>query len=145
MPNSPKGDRNIRKLERKECTVKASPRAGRSKKPLEFRQRLQSSNRHAKHVYFLESDLGLVAAIGGQRRQAEIAIIGREGMTGLPVVHGADRSPCDVFMQVEGNGQRISADNLRASMVQSIALLRCFLGFGARLCRAIRTYRACQC
>jgi hypothetical protein len=71
MPNSPKGDRNIRKLERKECTVKASPRAGRSKKPLEF-QRLQSSNRHVKHVHFLESDLGSVVAIGGQRRQAEI-------------------------------------------------------------------------
>src|SRR5262245_43387180 len=95
--------------------------------PLEFRQRLQSSNRHVKDVYFLESGLGSVVAIGGQRRQAEVAIIGREGMTGLPIVHGADRSPYDVFMQVEGNGQRISADNLRAGMDQSITLLRCFL------------------
>jgi Crp-like helix-turn-helix domain len=34
-----------------------------------------------------------------------------------------------VFMQVEGNGQRISADNLRAGMDQSITLLRCFLRF----------------
>jgi CRP-like cAMP-binding protein len=97
--------------------------------PLEFRQRLQSPNRHVKDVYFLESGLGSVVAISGQRRQAEVAIIGREGMTGLPIVHDADRSPCEVFMQVEGHGQRISADKLRAGMDQSISLLRCFLRF----------------
>lgn len=98
--------------------------------PLKFRQRLQSANRQVRDVYFVESGLASVVAIGGgERRQAEVAIIGREGMTGLAVVHGADRSPCDVFMQVEGNGQRISADNIRASMDQSVTLLRCFLRY----------------
>jgi CRP-like cAMP-binding protein len=50
-------------------------------------------------------------------------------MTGLAIVHGADRSPCDVFMQIEGQGQRISADNLRMAMDQSATLLRTFLRF----------------
>ena len=56
-------------------------------------------------------------------------MVGREGMTGLPVVHGADRSPCDVFMQVEGEGQRLSADALRIALEQSTTLLRSLLRF----------------
>jgi CRP-like cAMP-binding protein len=98
--------------------------------PLKFRERLQSSNRQVKHVYFPECGLASVVAIGGgERRQAEVAVIGRDGMTGLSVVLGTDRSPCDVFMQVEGNGQRISADNLRAAMDESSTMLRCFLRY----------------
>src|SRR5262245_21680818 len=50
-------------------------------------------------------------------------------MTGLPVVHGADRSPYDTFIQVEGEGQCISAQNLRHVMDQSITMLRCFLRY----------------
>src|SRR5262245_43825059 len=75
---------------------------------LNFRQRLQSSNRKITNVYFPESGIVSVVAISnGEHRQAEVAIVGREGMTGLPVVLDADRSPCDVFVQAEGNGQRI--------------------------------------
>ncbi|MGE3703062.1 MAG: Crp/Fnr family transcriptional regulator [Hyphomicrobiaceae bacterium] len=98
--------------------------------PLSFRMRLQSANRNVKDVYFPERGLGSVVAIcGGERKQAEVAVIGREGMSGLAVVHGVDRSPCDIFMQVEGKGQRISADDLRSAMDRSVSLLRCFLRF----------------
>lgn len=98
--------------------------------PLKFRERLQSANRPVKHAYFPESGLGSVVAVGGgERRQVEVAVIGREAMTGLPVVSGAGRSPSDIFMQVEGNGQRVCADNLRAAMQQSVSLLRCFLRY----------------
>ena len=41
----------------------------------------------------------VVAVCGGERRQAEIAIVGREGMTGLPVVYGVGQSPHDVFFR----------------------------------------------
>lgn len=96
--------------------------------PLKFRQCLQSSNRSIKNVYFPESGIASVVAIGnGERLQAEVAVVGREGMTGLPVVHGTDRSPCDVFMQVEGDGQCIAAQKLRDAIDQSITLLRCLL------------------
>jgi CRP-like cAMP-binding protein len=83
-----------------------------------------------KNVYFPESGLGSVVGFGGgESRQAEVAVVGREGMTGLPVVLGVGRSPCDIFMQVEGTGQRVSAEDLRAVMDQSATLLRCFLRF----------------
>jgi CRP-like cAMP-binding protein len=97
---------------------------------LKFRQRLQASNRRIGHAYFLESGLGSVVAIGGgERRQAEVAIVGREGMTGLPVVLDADRGPCDVFMQLEGAGQRIAAEALRSAIEESSTLRRCLLRF----------------
>jgi len=96
--------------------------------PLKFRQRLQCSNRSISDVYFPESGMASVVANGGgERRQAEVALVGHEGMTGLPVVHGVDRSPCDVFMQVEGHGLRISAQTLREAMYESPSLLRCLL------------------
>ena len=98
--------------------------------PLKFRQRLQSSNRPIKDVYFPESGIASVVAIGDrQRRQTEVALVGHEGMTGLPVVCGAGRSPWDVFMQVEGRGQRISAQNLLDATAQSITMLGCFLRY----------------
>ena len=91
---------------------------------------MQSANRRIKTVYFIESGLGSVVAVaGGERRQAEVAVIGREGMTGLPVVLGAERAPCDVFMQVAGNGQSIGADQLSGAMDQSATMTRCFMRF----------------
>ena len=98
--------------------------------PLRFRQRLQSSNKTIRNVYFPESGIASVVAVGGgECRQAEVAVVGREGMTGLPVVHGTDRSPCDVFMQVEGAGHCIGAQKLRDAIDQSSTLWRCLLRY----------------
>jgi CRP-like cAMP-binding protein len=98
--------------------------------PLPFRHRMQSASRRIQTVYFIESGLGSVVAIGGGRhRQAEVAVIGREGMTGLAVVYGAERLPCDIFMQVEGSGQSIAADQLAQAMHQSRTLAQWFLRF----------------
>src|SRR5262245_30297317 len=98
--------------------------------PLNFRQRLQGANRKLKSAYFPESGLASVVAIGGgERRQAEVAIIGREGMTGLPILYGTDRSPCEIFMQHEGEGQCISADDLSNLIKANPAIHRCFLKF----------------
>jgi hypothetical protein len=64
---------------------------------------------------------------GGERRQAEVTVIGREGMSGIPIVLGTERAPCDVFMQVEGSGQSIGANELADGMDQSDTMTRCFL------------------
>lgn len=97
---------------------------------LNFRQRLQSSNRRIKAAYFPDSGIASVVAIAnGSRSQAEVAIVGCEGMTGVPVVLGADRSPCDVFMQVEGHGHCIQAEDLRDAMDQSASLVQALLKY----------------
>jgi CRP-like cAMP-binding protein len=99
--------------------------------PLKFRQQLQTANRRIRTVYFPEAGIASVVAIGGggERRQAEVALVGREGMTGVPILHGVDRGPCDVFIQAEGEGQSISADALCEAVRQSNSLAECLLRF----------------
>ena len=93
--------------------------------PLKFRQRVQSANRDVKYVYVPASGIASVVAVsGGEHRQAEIAIVGRDGMTGLTVVLGPDRSHCETFIQVAGEGQCISAKNLRDAIDQSVTMLK---------------------
>src|SRR5215475_6704281 len=95
---------------------------------LKSRQRLESGNRTIRNIYFLQSGVASVVALGkGERRQAEVAIIGPEGMTGLAVVLGADRSPHDTIMQVHGKAQCIGVDALRGVMEQSRSVSSCLL------------------
>lgn len=97
---------------------------------LGFRKRLQTSNRNVDAVYFPESGLASVVAIGGgERKQAEVAIIGREGIIGIPTILGADRSPHDIFMQVEGAGLSVPAPAFRDVLDNSPSLLRTCLCF----------------
>jgi CRP-like cAMP-binding protein len=96
---------------------------------LEFRKHLQSSNRTVKAIYFPDTGLASVVAVGGEGKQTEVGVIGNEGMTGLPVVLGADRSPCEVFMQVEGDGHSITAANLDLLISDSPTIFRMMLLF----------------
>src|SRR5215467_9865214 len=70
---------------------------------LKLRLLLQSSNRSIRKVHCPERGAASVMAIGGgERRQAEVAVVTREGVTRLPVVPGVDKSPCDALMRIEG-------------------------------------------
>src|SRR5215475_4382228 len=80
---------------------------------LRFRQRLQFANRAVKAAYFPDSGIASVVAIAsGSRTQAEVALIGCEGIVGLPIVLRAGRSPAEIFMQVQGHGFCIPAEDL---------------------------------
>ena len=96
---------------------------------LNLRQVLEPANKPIKHNYFITSGLASVIAIGKTSHRLEVGIIGCDGMTGLPVVLGNDRSPNETFIQVEGTGLRIAADDLRQAMRQSASLSRVLLNF----------------
>ena len=93
-----------------------------------MRQVLETPDKPIKHAYFIEYGLASIVAANGHKR-LEVGLIGCEGMTGLPIVLGNDRSPNETFMQVAGNGQRIAADKLREAISQSRSLERALLGF----------------
>src|SRR5262245_63659967 len=65
-----------------------------------------------KAAYFIEHGLGSVVAINNGR-QAEIAIVGWEGMTGLSVVLGAERSPHETF--IDRKSTRLNSSHLGIS------------------------------
>jgi hypothetical protein len=95
---------------------------------LAFRKRLQSSHRTIEYIYFPDCGLGSVVALGrGREAQAEVALVGCEGMTGIAVVNGTDRSPHEIFMQVGGYGRQISSSKLRYAMMRSRTMRDCFL------------------
>jgi CRP-like cAMP-binding protein len=96
---------------------------------LKTKQVLEPANKPIRHNYFITSGLASVIAIGKNGHRLEVGIIGRDGMTGLPVVLGNDRSPNETFIQVEGTGSRIAADDLRQAMRTSASLTRVLLNF----------------
>jgi len=90
---------------------------------LAVRQVLETPNTPITHNYFIESGLASIVARNSHKR-LEVGLIGCEGMTGLPIVLGNDRSPHETFIQVAGEGKRIAADKLRAAMQKSRSLER---------------------
>ena len=95
--------------------------------PLRFP--LEDRNRRTAHVYFPEAGLVSVVASGAKNREIEVGIIGSEGMSGIHVLLGSDRSSFSAYMQVAGNGYRIATVDLQAAMRASPAMQQCFLLF----------------
>ena len=82
-----------------------------------------------EHVYFLEQGIASVLAVTPQGRRIEVGIIGHEGLTGTPVLLGADRTPHECFIQTAGEGLRIRANDLRRAMAASPSLQQHLLRF----------------
>jgi CRP-like cAMP-binding protein len=68
-------------------------------------------------------------AIGLTGKRIEAGLFGRDGMSGLPIVMGDDRSPHEAFMQGAGSGHRIEADALREAMAADPVIRDRFLRF----------------
>jgi CRP-like cAMP-binding protein len=96
---------------------------------LALRQGLEAHNRPILHAYFLESGIASVVANGPPEHTIEVALIGREGMTGLPIVLGTDRSPYETYIQVDGTGHRLPADALRTALEESASFRQVCLQF----------------
>src|SRR3954465_5919570 len=90
--------------------------------PLPVGTRLVEPHTPIEHVYFLEEGIASVVATTPQGRRIEAGIIGREGLSGIPVLLGLDRTPHECFVQTAGEGLRIGADDLRRAMAASPSL-----------------------
>src|SRR5215203_5082928 len=91
--------------------------------------RLVEPDTPIEYVYFLEQGIASVVAITSQGRRIEAGIVGREGLTGIPVLLGADRTPHECFIQTPGAGLRIGADDLRREIASSASLHQHLLRF----------------
>jgi CRP-like cAMP-binding protein len=68
-------------------------------------------NRPIEHICFIESGLASMVADSTDGKSVEIRHVGREGMTGYPVVLGVDRTPNSTFIQVRGHGLQVATEN----------------------------------
>jgi CRP-like cAMP-binding protein len=101
---------------------------------LGIRKPLEKPNKRIDAVYFPESGFASVVAV--QRgKQVEVGLIGREGMTGLPIVLGNHRSPHSTYVQAPGKGSIPSKElrnATRSSLTLRDSLLKYVQAFGVQ-------------
>jgi CRP-like cAMP-binding protein len=94
------------------------------------------SPRPIPYVIFPTS--GLLSIVGrAGNREIELGIAGNEGMTGLALLLGVDRTPYETFTQIAGSGFRLPAavfaDVLKQSPTLRAYLLRYLFAFQVQL------------
>jgi CRP-like cAMP-binding protein len=99
---------------------------------LELRQWLIEAGEPIQQVYFPEHGIVSILADTSQGR-IEVGLIGPEGMAGLPVVLGIERSPHGYMVQAAGEALRIPAQDLRTALRQSSSLQAGFLRYAYAL------------
>src|ERR1700744_5261860 len=97
--------------------------------PMERRHVLEHPNKPIDYVYFPETCVASVVALNGREERIEVGLIGCEGMSGVTVVMGDDRSPNSTYTQIPGDAVRIEASALRKVLAKSESLRDTFLRF----------------
>ena len=96
---------------------------------LDLRKVLERPNKRIEDVYFPDAGFASVVAVQPKQTKVEVGLIGREGMTGLPVVLGNHKTPHETYIQAAGHGQRLNATKLRKAMAASSSLQSLLLKF----------------
>ena len=96
---------------------------------LDIHHSLEAANEPISHVYFAESGFASMVAKDGDNRESEVGIVGREGVTGMSVLHGDDRSPIETYIQGAGSGHLLAVEVLRNAMEKSPTLRATLLRF----------------
>jgi len=100
-------------------------------------------NEPITQVYFPIS--GIVSMVSEMREgTVEVGTIGREGMTGLPLVLGARTMPTRAFVQVPGHAYRMSDDDLLDAMRESPRLERLLSRYALALFDQAAQHAACN-
>src|SRR3954471_1786712 len=89
--------------------------------PIELRQWVIEAGAPIQHLYFPEHGIISILADTSEGR-IEVGLIGPEGMAGLPVVLGIERSPHAYMVQAAGEALRIPAPDLRTALRHSPSL-----------------------
>ena len=89
---------------------------------LPFDRTLYPAEGAVEAVLFVESGMVSLIATLDDGKQVEVGVVGREGLIGLPLVFGDDRSLVEARVQQEGTALRMDAADLRDGMGESAAL-----------------------
>jgi CRP-like cAMP-binding protein len=111
---------------------------------LGLRKNLERPNRRIDAVYFPEEGFASVVAVQSNGKQVEVGLIGREGMTGLPIVLGKHRSPHATYVQAPGKGQCIASTEFAQGDPDQRLASRLLAEVRAGIRRANHTHRNLQ-
>jgi len=91
----------------------------------ELRDHLFRAEQAITHVTFPESGIASIVTDAGGGR-FEVGMVGSEGLAGVPIVLGIDRSPHTCLVQGAGKAFRIGAAELQAAMTPASRCARYF-------------------
>ena len=77
---------------------------------LSLKQCIYESRRTIDYVYFPLNGVASIVAFLNDGTGIEVATVGNEGMVGLPVFLGADKTPLVAFQQIPGESMRMKSE-----------------------------------
>jgi CRP-like cAMP-binding protein len=92
---------------------------------LKVRDPIEQPNKRIEAIYFPESGILSVVAIQAKDTEVEVGLIGREGMSGLPIVLGDDRTPHSTYVQAPGAGSSPRAISLMPWQKANLSAICC--------------------
>jgi CRP-like cAMP-binding protein len=95
---------------------------------LDLRRVLIEPNEPIEHVYFHEHGYTSITT-NGQGSKIELGLIGREGMVGVPIALGVRTSPLQFFVQLAGDGLRMTSHELEDAIDERPSLHRVLLRY----------------
>lgn len=112
--------------------------------PLEYRQSLYRANKPIEFVYFVEAGVGSLVKTMRNGQAADVGTIGNEGLVGLPIVFGDDRSPTSVYVQVPGAGLRMKATLFKRELARSASMRTVMLHYAHAFFNQVAQSAACK-
>src|SRR6266446_2909125 len=97
-----------------------------------------------RHAYFLNSGMGSLLALTQAGATVEIAMVGNEGMLGIPAILGAHKTPYEMMVQLPGEGVRIKTDVIRAEFKRAGVLQDLLLNYTHALITQISQSAVCN-
>lgn len=111
---------------------------------LRLRDDLYAANSPVEHVYFVHRGVVSLLTAMPEGADLEFATAGPEGMVGLPVLLGAEQMASKAFVQVPGEGARMSADAFRSVIGRCPELNRLLLRYTLALMNQMAQNAACN-
>ena len=126
LPQSPKQNQILGGLPASEY-ARLFPHLTPVSMPLESRV-LEAGGR-LDHAYFPTTSIVSLFTLLENGATAEYAVVGNEGVLGMPLFMGHDRMPSEAVVQSAGNGYKLKADILKKELAQGGALLQLVLQY----------------
>ena len=124
------------------CSCPATAETTRRSLPL--RKTLLVPQKRIEAVYFIESGWVSMVAHLDEGAQAEVGLVGFEGMIGLPLVVGVDTAFTDTYMQASGAGLQMEATAFQRELEDNPALHKLLLRYSEAMYAQAMQTAACN-
>lgn len=111
---------------------------------LKHRQSLCRTHEAISFVYFIEEGMASLVSTMADGKNVSVGIVGNEGVIGLPLMLGVNKSPTSAYVQVPGTAFRIRATQFRKELARSSSMKAVMLRYAHALLNQVARSAACN-